>query len=328
MDPELEAFVGVSGVCTQLGWAVRLGQELSLGTVGCPEERIFDLASLTKPLATASAFALLLDRAVLGLDDPIGRWLPEAPFPLSTRPLSELLSHRAGLAAWADLGQGLSGTAHQRLAGLRSAALEQALASAPGTETLYSDLGYILAAWVAERAGQPVDAVRDACQWNGLFVPHVDGPKEPRAYAPTGFSPEGAKLQGRVHDDNCRAAGGENTGHAGWFGHIAGVAQAVAAWHDLLVNRATVLPSSARLLAQGEPGRRTPGFDVPTPGGSTGGRWSLGTVGHLGFTGTAFWIDPKKDRSAILLTNRTFPDGEDRGITVLRQWFFDWAAKL
>ena len=51
-------------------------------------------------------------------------------------------------------------------------------------------------------------------------------------------------------------------------------------------------------------------------------------MGHLGFTGTAFWIDPVKDRSAVLLTNRTFPDGEDRGINVLRQWFFDWAAKL
>ena len=64
MDPELDAFVGVSGVCTQLGWSIRLGQELTVGTIGCPQDRIFDLASLTKPLATASAYALLLERGV------------------------------------------------------------------------------------------------------------------------------------------------------------------------------------------------------------------------------------------------------------------------
>jgi CubicO group peptidase (beta-lactamase class C family) len=81
-------------------------------------------------------------------------------------------------------------------------------------------------------------------------------------------------------------------------------------------------------LAKREGKHRTPGFDIPTPGGSTGGGWSDTTVGHLGFTGTAFWIDPSRDRSAILLTNRTFPDGEDRGIKVLRQWFFGWASQI
>ena len=223
MDPELDAFVGVSGVCTQLGWSIRLGQELTVGTIGCPQDRIFDLASLTKPLATASAYALLLERGVLGLDDPVGRWLPEASLPLASRPLAELLSHSAGLAAWVDLGKNLTGSQEQRLEGLRLAALKTPLASVPGTQTLYSDLSYILAAWVAERAGQPVDDVRELFKWDELHTSGLKPPPNPRAFAPTGFSPEGNKLQGRVHDDNCRAAGGQNTGHAGWFGTITGV---------------------------------------------------------------------------------------------------------
>ena len=328
MDPELDAFVGVTGVCTQLGWSVRLGKDICLGTIGCPEDRIFDLASLTKPLGTATAFSILIERGVLGLDDPVKRWIPEAPSTLGARPLMELLNHRAGLAAWLDLGKDLSGSPTQRLNGLRQAALNAPLASIPGTKAVYSDLGYILAAWIAERAGQEVDDVRSTLGWDELFVVGSDAPPSPRSYAPTGFSPEGTKLQGQVHDDNCRAAGGKNTGHAGWFGTISGVTKAVSTWHDLLVGRHNKLPATASQLVKGIPGERTPGFDVPTPGGSTGGHWGQGTVGHLGFTGTAFWIDPVKDRSAVLLTNRTFPDGEDRGINVLRQWFFDWAAKL
>ena len=328
MDPELDAFVGVSGVCTQLGWALRQGQKLSLGTIGCPEDRIFDLASLTKPLATATAYSLLLERGVLGLDDPIGRWIPDASFPLASRPLDELLRHQAGLAAWADLGRNLSGTQAQRLQGLRQAALEFPLDSTPGTTTLYSDLGFILAAWIAEKAGLPVDGVRSQLGWDQLCVPAIDGPPLPRPYAPTGFSPEGQRLQGTVHDDNCRAAGGQNTGHAGWFGTVKGVVDAVGAWQDLLVGRSSTLPLAGKQLAERVGKGRTPGFDIPTSGGSTGGGWSDSTVGHLGFTGTAFWIDPERDCSAILLTNRTFPDGEDRGIKVLRQWFFSWASQV
>ena len=70
------------------------------------------------------------------------------------------------------------------------------------------------------------------------------------------------------------------------------------------------------------------GFDVPTPGGTTGGGWSPSSFGHLGYTGTAFWVDPGADRAAILITNRSWPDDSDRGIADLRRQFFGAVARL
>lgn len=325
MVAELKALVGTDGVCQELAWARRRGQEVETGSIGCPEDRIFDLASLTKALGTATAYALLLEAKALNLEDPVGRWLPEAPEALARQSLESLLRHRSGLPAWMDLGTGLTGSQARRLRELRHRVLDAPMAYPPDARCLYSDLGFILAAWIAERAGCAVDSVRSRMGWSELYVPGLDGPGDPRAYAPTGIAPDGMKLQGRVHDDNCRQAGGQNTGHAGWFGTVGGVLQAVASWQDLRCGRSSPLPLEGLALTQTANEERSPGFDVPTAGGSTGDGWGTRSFGHLGFTGTAFWIDPDADMAAVLLSNRTWPDGKDRGIMELRQRFFSWA---
>ena len=319
---DLHEFVGEGRVCTALAYAVIDGcQPDQMGSVGCELDDLFDLASLTKPFATVSTIAHLLADGVVELDQRLDFWLPEAPLLLGQQNIADLLHHRAGLLAFSEhLAQGLQGSGERRLRELRHRVLEVPLKHKPGT-IVYSDLGFILLAWVCQRAGRPVD---DLASELGFVVP--DGSHVKRCI-PTGFDPDGRPLVGRVHDPTCRLAGGRNCGHAGWFGSLRATTNAVRQWLDLSQGRPSLLPDAARLLIVAEAGARTAGFDVPTAGGTTGGGWGKGTFGHLGYTGTAFWVDPETDRAAVLLTNRTWPDGVDRGIGDLRRHFFGAVAR-
>ncbi len=318
----LQGFVGEGRVCTALAYAVIDGRRSDqVGSIGCELDDLFDLASLTKPLATVSTIAYLMADEVVDLSQPLSFWLPEAPSLLGEQTVADLLHHRAGLLAFSEqLAVGLQGSDQKRLRELRQRVLDVPLKHKPGT-VVYSDLGFILLAWICQRAGRSVDDLRSKF---GFVVPeHFDLER----CIPTGFDEDQKPLVGRVHDPTCRLAGGRNCGHAGWFGSLRVTANAVKQWLDLSQGRASLLPDTARLLIAAEPGARTAGFDVPTPGGTTGGGWSETTFGHLGYTGTAFWIDPQADRAAVLLTNRTWPDGEDRGIGDLRRHFFGAVAR-
>ena len=321
--------VGEGRVCSALAWAVLRGPDRRLsGSFGCTEDDLFDLASLTKPLATVSTVALLLEESALGLDDRIGGWLPEAQGQLASASIADLLHHRAGLLAFSEqLAVGLEGNAERRLRGLRFRILNMPLKHRPGS-VVYSDLGFILLAWICQRAGRSVDALAQHAQLGGFWAPGQGQQPPVDRFVPSGRDSAGLPLLGRVHDPTCRLVGGQNCGHAGWFGSLKATTNAVRAWLDLAASRPSALPDSARLLIQTELGQRSAGFDVPTPGGTTGGGWSPSSFGHLGYTGTAFWVDPGADRAAILLTNRSWPDDSDRGIADLRRQFFGAVARL
>jgi len=303
-------------------------EEVQFGSFGCSETDLFDLASLTKPLATVTTVALLIDESALRLDDRVGRWLPEAQGQLATASIADLLHHRSGLLAFSEhLAQGLEGPAERRLRGLRFRILELPLKHRPGT-MVYSDLGFILLAWICQRAGRTVDQLARHPQLGGFWAPGEGETPAPQRFVPSGRDPDGMPLLGRVHDPTCRLAGGQNCGHAGWFGSLQATVRAVQAWLDLAADRPSPLPNAAHLLIQTQLGQRSAGFDVPTPGGTTGGGWSANSFGHLGYTGTGFWLDPTADRAAVLLTNRSWPDDSDRGIAELRRRFFGAVARL
>jgi CubicO group peptidase (beta-lactamase class C family) len=318
----LAAFVGEQKVCTALAWGVFNQGQFTSGSIGCDDQAIFDLASLTKPLATVTTVAFLLDDGVLSLEQKVGFWLPEAEAQLAGTSIRDLLHHRAGLLAFSEtLASGLQGSSEARLRALRYSALELPLRHRPGT-VVYSDLGFILLAWICHRAGRPVDALRHHPDLGGFIVPPLDEGIALPNFVPSGRDEKGLPLLGRVHDPTCRLVGGVNCGHAGWFGDLNSTLRASRAWLDLACGRASALPAAARQLIEHAPGQRSAGFDVPTPGGTTGGNWGARSFGHLGFTGTAMWVDPDADCCAVLLTNRTWPDGKDRGIGDLRRYFF------
>ncbi|MDE0882459.1 MAG: serine hydrolase [Myxococcota bacterium] len=319
---DLAAFVGEQKVCTALAWGWVDKGRVTSGSIGCDEHAIFDLASLTKPLATVTTVAFLLDDGALSLDQKIGFWLPEAGTQFANISIADLLHHRAGLLAFSEsLATGLQGAPETKLRALRHRALEMPLRHRPGT-VVYSDLGFILLAWICQRAGRPVDALRRHPGLGGFVVPPLDEGLEPLGFVATGRDENGLPLLGRVHDPTCRLVGGINCGHAGWFGDLGSTLRASRAWLDLACGRASALPAAARQLIEHAPGQRSAGFDIPTPGGTTGSNWGPRSFGHLGFTGTAMWVDPDADRCAVLLTNRTWPDGDDRGIGDLRRYFF------
>lgn len=279
----------------------------------CGPQTLFDIASLTKPLATAALAAMALDDGSLTLD--------ARPRPDLT--VAQLLSHASGLPAWKLLGA-------TRDEVLRTVAAEP-LESAPGTVARYSDLGFILLGAAVEAAlGEPLDAAFARRIAAPLGVGTTFLPRDAAACAPT----EG-QLRGVVHDENARAMGGV-AGHAGLFStarDVSALAHAwVAAWHG--VRSATVPKLWARATVQklwtpsAVPGSTwCYGWDRPAARGSSAGeRWPRDGVGHLGFTGCSLWIDPPRARWVVLLTNRVHPTRANEAIKQFRPAIHDAIA--
>lgn len=324
---------------------------------GCGLDAVFDVASVTKVLATTSALALLVERGELGLDDPIGRTLPSARFDASLR---ALLGHRSGLPAWRPFFAPMVEDAIFRAPGeatadafarARAEVVADVLATpleAPGRR-VYSDLGFIaLGAAIEAATGQRLDRFCEAELFAGLDLDFVDlaaaSPFEGREVLPTGWTrprapapgqeglfevPAQARAPdaGRVDDDNAYAMGGV-AGHAGVFGSARAVARFA---HDAWVEDAFGATKRAFLAidpADGPP--RALGFDVPTEGSSAGALGRGGRVfGHLGFTGCSLWMDLDRRLVAVLLTNRVFSGREHvAGIRALRPAFHDAVAQL
>ena len=275
----------------------------------CTAETLFDIASLTKPLATVTLTMMALEAGRLALDD--------RPRPELT--VAQLLAHASGLPAWKPLGA-------TRAEVLRAVETEP-LESAPGTQSRYSDLGFILLGAAVERAlGRPLDEAFAARVARPLGLGTAYGPRDPAACAPT----EGT-LRGVVHDENARALGGV-AGHAGLFSTAHDVSRLthalVAAWNGV---RSTVprLVPPARVRQfwspSGVPGSTwCLGWDRPAPtGSSAGARWPRDGVGHLGFTGCSLWIDPPRGRWVVLLSNRVHPTRENEAIKQLRPALHD-----
>ncbi len=292
----------------------------------------FDLASLTKPLATSTLLALAVAQGLVQLDDPLGRYLPDAAPPLADLPLRLLLGHGSGLPAWHDFFASTAALAnpHLRAAAVRRQLLATPLQAPPGTQAVYSDLGFMLLGWVLEAALRaPLDQ---------LFAERVAAPLglsarfarpgtvwakpvvRTEVWAPR--CPQGVPLHGQVHDDNCAALEGV-AGHAGLFGSLRDVALWARAWLRGSRGQSNALGLPSGLVRAWTSTAVAPnttwrlGFDTPSKPTSTAGqRAPADTFGHLGFTGTSVWLSPSADKAIILLTNRVHPSRE--ALTAIR----------
>ncbi|MGE3178283.1 MAG: serine hydrolase domain-containing protein [Vicinamibacterales bacterium] len=309
-------------------------------------DTIFDLASLTKPLATTTVVLDLVARGRLQLDDPLARFFPEwrREDRLGVR-VVDLLEHASGLPArLVDL------PPDGRRAFERDICTSP-LAYVPRTQALYSDLGFVLLGFLAaDRAGEPLDRAfaraiasvmdgRDGRDWRDADTAPTLAfgvtPDQRARTAPTEALPEdrrAGRLAGQVHDNYAAALGGV-AGHAGLFGTAREVGdlareilQAVTVGPTTLlpatlvqrsVQKSTV-PNSSRAL----------GWDTMLPTSSCGRRMSPGAFGHVGFTGTSLWIDPVRDRYFVLLTNRACGGGSLDEMRTVRRQFHDALAEV
>jgi len=297
---------------------------------------IFDLASLTKVLATTTAVMLLHDRQQLTLDAPLAAWLPEfaAADPSDARrsrvTLRMLLDHSSGLPGYVRLFESVS----DRLA-MIEASLRQPLTADPGTRTEYSDIGFITLGYLVETiTGERLDLY---CQ-REIFAPLGMTttrfcPEEPlHASIPPTEDDRSFRhriIQGEVHDENASVMGGV-AGHAGLFSNALDPLRLAAC---MLANGLTLSGSqlfSAQTVARfAEPANesfgtsRALGWDTPSVPSSSGNFFSRHSIGHLGFTGTSLWIDLDAGIALTLLTNRTWPDRSNQAIRELRPRFHD-----
>jgi CubicO group peptidase (beta-lactamase class C family) len=263
-----------------------------------PERTPFDLASLTKVVATSAAAMVLVDQGRLGLDEPVARYLPEFRGGAKARvTIRHLLRHRSGLPA----GRALPANPTEA----RRRVLGTALEAEPGTRYEYSDLGPIVLGFVIERVtGEPLDRFVRHAVYEPLGM-HATTFRPERALAARTAATERGVPRGEVHDRTAHALGGV-AGHAGLFataGDLAIFAQFMldgGRRGDVrLVGDSTV----ATFTRRGPEDRQALGWETCAGGGSCGHRLSRAAFGHTGFTGTSLWIDPERDLFVIVLTN-------------------------
>lgn len=273
-----------------------------------PTSTIYDLASLTKVVATTSAIMLLYDEGKIALSDPVSKYLPAFSGGLKDEiTIKQLLEHRSGLPAGRDLWR-ITRTPEDA----RRAAIETSLECEPGRCLIYSDIGADLLGFIAEAvSGERLDVFVQKRIFDPLgmretyFRPHWTLRDR---IAPTDLTPpRGYPLRGEVHDENAFALGGV-AGHAGLFStasDLAVFAQMMLNGGEL--NGVRVLSDSAVALFTARtsaPGTRALGWDTCAHDGSCGKYLSTKAYGHTGFTGTSMWIDPDRQMFVIFLTNR------------------------
>lgn len=337
----------------------RLVYERAFGCAGFlprPEaatlETIYDLASLTKPLATTTATLCLIQEGKLRLDDSLGAHFHELKGKeISSATVFHLLHHSSGLPGWRPLYQEIAAQGRRHPGFLGSEAARnfaiQYIGTVPlvhplGTKSLYSDLGFILLGMLLERvAGVSLDLFCRERIYQPLGIedlvflctprgePNASGRiLTRRSIAPTEDDPwRGRVLRGEVHDENAYALGGV-AGHAGLFGTAGAVLAIADAWLDGYLRRSGFLdPELVRRFVIRDP--RTPesswglGWDTPSMPSSSGRHLSAQSFGHLGFTGTSLWIDPVVELEVVLLSNRVHPGRGDTRIQQFRPLIHD-----
>jgi CubicO group peptidase (beta-lactamase class C family) len=336
------ALVGLKGKLLWQGAAGRLSQASTVPVVTA--DTVFDLASLTKPLATALALMVIVDQRKLNLDTPLGAILPHDWLPPDKHHLTlgSLLTHRSGLPAWRPFYETVLGApAPARPTLLERLAAATPLEQAPGTITVYSDLGFMLLKAVVEHAsGKNLDQFCREEIYQPLGLPTLgfnprQQPGADRFLFPAtepGLIP-GRSPSGAVHDENAWAAGGV-AGHAGLFGPGREVFELVASLYRAYAGEQVgpLTPEKVRHFFTVPPhAERAYGFDVPSrdPDSRAAGRYfSTRSVGHLGFTGTSFWLDLDTGQMVILLTNRVHLGRDDKTkIQAFRPRFHEAASR-
>lgn len=285
---------------------------------------LYDLASLTKVIATTSLAMRLSHQGALPLEAVVSTWMPEwREGPFSGVRVRDLLEHASGLAAWLPLFQSNKGREEYR----RAIAL-LAPAYVPRAKSIYSDLGFIVLGHVLEAiAGKPLDALFGEFRSAASLPDTLDYGPASGTVAPTEFDPwRGRLCAGEVHDENAFALGGV-AAHAGLFGTAATVgAFARIVLRAFREDTALGTPALMRMFARESevPGSsRALGWDTMLPTSSCGTRMSASAIGHTGFTGTSLWIDWERDLYIVLLTNRVHPSRENNRLRAIRPAFHD-----
>jgi len=306
------------------------------------ESTLFDMASLTKVVATTSAAMILEDEGRLNLDAPVHTYLPELGAPEKAAiTVRMILTHRGGFEAFAPLWRDYRG----RAAFLRQINARP-LAYAPGDSTVYSDWDFVLAGLIIERiTGMPLDEFLTNRVWQPLHMrdtgynPLSTGTMPANIDCTAAFRADHpllnriavtemdtvyrhAHVHGIVHDENACALGGV-AGHAGLFSSARDLAVFCQMLLDggqyggaRLIRPTTVARWTAR---QTRTSSRALGWDTPTPGSSAGRYFSTRSFGHTGFTGTSIWIDPERGLFVVLLTNRVDPTRRNMRHEALRR---------
>ncbi len=352
LDQIADEYVIQPGVApaAALGWA-RLTQSaatLAAGASGSMRSgrRIdpttpFDLASVTKPFVTLTA-ARLVAEGRLDWQTPLARWVPELEDSSSADcPIEHLLSHRSGLVAhlelFAPLRRARAVSRRQALQLVADARRENCPGPRPvaGFPPVYSDLGYILAGLMLERASRQVldGLVREkVCAPLALDVGSVRQwlarGRSTDDMVPTEFVGwRGGDVRGFVHDDNAWALAGHGTaGHAGLFGSVTSVLRLGLELLKAGLGQSRWLSDAAMsfLVAERPGGTLRLGFDAKSAGASAAGaRCGPRTFGHLGFTGTSVWCDPDANVVTALLTNRVRPTRTNMAIRLARPLVHD-----
>lgn len=349
------------------------GRVVFEGSAGaCDARTRFDLASLTKVMGTTSAFLALWAEGKVGPNAKVARFFPGSPLAEAEQTVADLLYHRSGLPA----GQPFFGAVMRAVPELRApdcpaavreevrrevvtAASRCRLERLPGTEAVYSDIGFIL---LGEILAKAADRLLDALVSEKVMAPLGLGarfhrltafPEDAPLAAPTGntrprepapgqekkwpFEGErgGIDFQptrsGEVDDDNCWAMDGVS-GHAGLFGTADEVARFGQAVLDGFTKGNPVAPAPLWRLLLAKDGSvprstRAMGFDTPEPSDSSAGRWigaiTPGAVGHLGFTGCGLWVDLARGLVVALVTNRVALGRANLGLRAFRPRFHD-----
>ena len=306
---------------------------------------IYDLASLTKPLATVSSILLLIQEERLNLFQPLATFLKETEgFPLGQISLVHLLSHQSGLPAWRPFYQSFSPTfssdpefRQQRIQAVLEMILKEPIAQSSPSISVYSDLGFMVLGFVVERVtGQSLE---DFCR-EQIFQPlqaeklvFGAGPDKQNIsdkIAPTeDDSWRGRLLQGEVHDENAAALGGI-AGHAGMFGTAQAVGKIARAWLDSYLGKPSIFSKElVRQFVRAQPKTSWGlGWDTPSQPSSSGQWFSPESFGHLGFTGTSMWIDPIRELEVIFLSNRVHPTRDNQAIKAFRPKLHDAVVQI
>ena len=312
-------------------------------------DTIFDVASLTKPIATATSIMILVEQGKLRLNDTIGKFIPDIDDENAKRvTIQQLLTHTSGYRPDFDLGEKWTGRE-----GMLAALKKEKLRAAPGTRFVYSDIGFIVLGEIVSRLGSTTlesfartNAFIPIAASDSQFLPFQDTkvslPTKDQfgRFAPTenirgqnsylgstfgGNDDAGNRMLLRqVHDPTSFRMGGV-AGHAGLFS----TADDLARYCQMLLNGGTldekrvmsaqtVAKMTAPIVVSEDGATRGLGWDINTAFSSNRGElFPLGSFGHTGFTGTSVWIDRVSQTFVVFLSNRVHPDGKG-DVTPLR----------
>jgi CubicO group peptidase (beta-lactamase class C family) len=301
-------------------------------------ETVYDVASITKVVATTAAAMLLFQQGVLDLDTPLGELLPGFVVGRSSGErarhvkMHHLLAHNSGLPGYVEMFR--TSTTPDAL--LR-ACLQQPLEAEPGARAEYSDIGFILlgkalevlireslATWVDREVLRPLGMTATGFNPPSSLRPLIPPTEEDREFRQR-------RIQGEVQDEHAYLLRGV-AGHAGLFSNVPDLLS--FAGEILSSVRGSVDPARPPLFSkatverfaelQGPDGSsRALGWDTPSKDSSAGHHFSAHSIGHLGFSGCSLWIDLEASMAVVLLTNRTWPNRQSQLIREVRPAFHD-----